>query len=293
MSGLNRTGLDAQSHLGEVYYSPQVRLCIKPGAGASARLRGEALHRHNVALAKLPAAAVAWARNVTTANERGSHAVRTAAVKANGSAVTNVSSSSSYYASDARCGGAYASLCLANRVTTERLKNNALGFGDAMWDAGPGLVGTVLGWASVQSASRSISDTKTGLQDWAGGDHSSGSYQAGSYTGTAITLLLPAGAASKATRLTKATEGAAEAAQIARLSRSEEKALRSYEKRIAEHETKLAEYRANPFANDNRGFLRDAPSKEIQQNIIESRISHLEREIETFKINIRKITGGK
>ena len=48
----------------------------------------------------------------------------------------------------------------------------------------------------------------------------------------------------------------------------------------------------NPDAYDNQGFLKNAPNEEIRQKIIQSRINHLKKEIQTFKDNIEKIKNG-
>ena len=49
---------------------------------------------------------------------------------------------------------------------------------------------------------------------------------------------------------------------------------------------------ANPYAYDNLGILRDAPSQEIRDSIVQGRIRHLQHEINTFEDQIRKILGG-
>jgi hypothetical protein len=70
------------------------------------------------------------------------------------------------------------------------------------------------------------------------------------------------------------------------------KAFRSLEKRIAEHTKKLSDYRANPDAFDNLGLLKNAPTLEIRQRIIDGRIRHLELEIKTFTDQMTKLLGG-
>nr|BFD94188.1 SCP1.201-like deaminase [Kitasatospora sp. Xyl93] len=76
------------------------------------------------------------------------------------------------------------------------------------------------------------------------------------------------------------------------LSPEDLKAIRTYEQLIAEHEQKLKEYIANPDAYDNKGFLKNAPSDEVRQRIIDGRVKHLTKEIQTFKDNITKLRPG-
>lgn len=51
-------------------------------------------------------------------------------------------------------------------------------------------------------------------------------------------------------------------------------------------------YRANPDAFDNKGILKNAPSPEVRQRIIDGRIAHLEREIKAFDSQVDKIRGS-
>jgi hypothetical protein len=76
------------------------------------------------------------------------------------------------------------------------------------------------------------------------------------------------------------------------LSLSQGRAVRSFEKRMAEHEAKLKAYHADPDAFDNPGILRNAPTAEIGQRIIDGRVRHLENEISQFRKRIDEITGG-
>lgn len=69
------------------------------------------------------------------------------------------------------------------------------------------------------------------------------------------------------------------------LSKEAERGIRSLEKRIAEHEKKLADFVANPTV---RPGMEGQP-KEIIEAAQKSRIQHLEKEIQTFKENIRKL----
>ncbi|MFI5709914.1 Hint domain-containing protein, partial [Kribbella sp. NPDC051620] len=70
------------------------------------------------------------------------------------------------------------------------------------------------------------------------------------------------------------------------------KTIDTYNALIEEHEAKLRDYLANPDAYDNKGFLKNAPSDAVRQRIIDGRAKHLRTEIETFRNNIAKITGG-
>ena len=72
------------------------------------------------------------------------------------------------------------------------------------------------------------------------------------------------------------------------LSRETQKGIRSLERRIAEHEKKLSEFKANPTPRPGTEGL----SKEIQQQSIDGRIRHLEKEIETLRKNVEKLRGG-
>jgi hypothetical protein len=67
--------------------------------------------------------------------------------------------------------------------------------------------------------------------------------------------------------------------------------LKSLRARLAEHRQKLADYKANPDAHDNQGRLKNAPSPQIRQKIIKTRIEHLEDEIRAFEKNIKDLGG--
>ncbi len=67
--------------------------------------------------------------------------------------------------------------------------------------------------------------------------------------------------------------------------------IKSLKARLAEHRQKLADYKANPDAFDNQGILRNAPSPEVRQRIINGRIKHLEDEIRAFEKAIRDLGG--
>lgn len=74
-----------------------------------------------------------------------------------------------------------------------------------------------------------------------------------------------------------------------RLPRSQYKAARSLYKRMAEHVDKLQKYRQNPSRYDNEGLLRNAPNDQVRQQIMQTRITKLERQIEGFYKEIYKI----
>ena len=74
-----------------------------------------------------------------------------------------------------------------------------------------------------------------------------------------------------------------------RLPRKDYKAAKSNYQRMTEHIDKLEKYKQDPLRFDNQGLLRNAPNDHIRQKIIESRIAHLEQEIQTFYNNIIKI----
>ena len=73
------------------------------------------------------------------------------------------------------------------------------------------------------------------------------------------------------------------------LSPEAQRGIRSLEKRVAEHEAKLADFKANPTV---RAGMEGQP-KEVIEAAKQSRIKHLEKEIQTFKENIEKIRRGE
>lgn len=74
-----------------------------------------------------------------------------------------------------------------------------------------------------------------------------------------------------------------------RLSKSDYKAAKSNYQRMVEHIRKLENYKKDPYKFDNQGFLKNAPTEQARQKAIESRIAHLEQEIQAFYKNICKI----
>ncbi len=74
-----------------------------------------------------------------------------------------------------------------------------------------------------------------------------------------------------------------------KLSKEDYKSAKSNYKKMTEHIDKLEKYKQNPMKFDNQGFLKNAPNEQIRQKIINTRIKHLEKEIETFYKNIIKI----
>ena len=83
--------------------------------------------------------------------------------------------------------------------------------------------------------------------------------------------------------------GALGADGISKLTKSQLKSISSLEKQIAKHQSKLADYINDPMKFDNQGHLLNAPNDAIRQKIIETRINHLNIEIQTFQQNIQKI----
>jgi hypothetical protein len=75
------------------------------------------------------------------------------------------------------------------------------------------------------------------------------------------------------------------------LTPSQQRAVRSLQQQIDEHQVKLGEYMANPDAYDNLGYLKNAPTEEIRQQIIQGRIQHLQTEINAFQGQIDRIQG--
>jgi len=73
------------------------------------------------------------------------------------------------------------------------------------------------------------------------------------------------------------------------LSKNDYKAAKSNYRRMLEHLEKLKNYKKDPFKFDNQGLLKNAPSEQIRQKIIDARVGHLEQEIQTFYNNILKI----
>lgn len=71
------------------------------------------------------------------------------------------------------------------------------------------------------------------------------------------------------------------------LSSSQERAIRSLERRIIEHRLKLESFKKNPTVHP--GMENQSPQAIKAQQ--DARIRHLEKEIETFQENTRKIIG--
>ncbi|WP_104398552.1 RHS repeat-associated core domain-containing protein [Vibrio penaeicida] len=76
------------------------------------------------------------------------------------------------------------------------------------------------------------------------------------------------------------------------LTTSQKRSIKSLNQRIDEHKEKLEAYKKDPDAFDNKGFLKNAPSDEIRQRIIDGRVRHLEKEIIDFQKSIDDILGG-
>jgi hypothetical protein len=73
------------------------------------------------------------------------------------------------------------------------------------------------------------------------------------------------------------------------LSKKDYKAAKSNYRKMLEHLEKLKNYKKDPFKFDNQGLLKNAPSEQIRQKIIDARVAHLEQEIQAFYHNILKI----
>jgi len=76
------------------------------------------------------------------------------------------------------------------------------------------------------------------------------------------------------------------------LSKEAAKSVRSLQQRPGEHQNKLDAFRKNPDAFDNKGFLKNAPSQEVRERIINGRVNHLEQEIRNFQQQIDRLRGG-
>jgi hypothetical protein len=77
------------------------------------------------------------------------------------------------------------------------------------------------------------------------------------------------------------------------LTKSQLKSVQSFEKQVLIHTEKLKTYKADPWKFDNMGHLKNAPNDAVRQRIIQSRINHLENEIQTFQNSINLILYGK
>jgi hypothetical protein len=83
------------------------------------------------------------------------------------------------------------------------------------------------------------------------------------------------------------SEGAAPAAREgAALSKEAQRSIRSSERPIAEDEGKLAEFKANPTVRPGTGM--EGLPRELIQKQQQTRIEHLEHEIQVFRQNIEK-----
>jgi len=94
----------------------------------------------------------------------------------------------------------------------------------------------------------------------------------------------------------KAADDAARAVapkSVNQLSKSQQNAVNSLTERAAEHQKKLADYMNNPDAFDNQGLLKNAPTPDIRQKIIDGRIRHLQQEIKAFQDQIDQILGDR
>jgi RHS repeat-associated protein len=83
--------------------------------------------------------------------------------------------------------------------------------------------------------------------------------------------------------------GESSAKQGGSLTKAQQKSVGSLKNQIEKHKEKLAEYVKDPAKFDNKGFLKNAPNDAVRQKIIQSRVEHLQKEINTFQQNIDKI----
>jgi hypothetical protein len=111
-----------------------------------------------------------------------------------------------------------------------------------------------------------------------------GQVSAVTVVGSTVVISLPAAAVAMAATGVEAAGGGAKA-----LSNEAQRGIRSLEKRIAEHEKKLADFKANPTV---RPGMEGQP-KEVIEAAQQSRIRHLEKEIQTLKENIEKLRRGE
>jgi RHS repeat-associated protein len=64
------------------------------------------------------------------------------------------------------------------------------------------------------------------------------------------------------------------------------------QEQLEAHIERLEEFKADPDAHDNKGFLRNAPTQERRDSIINGRINNLEGQIENFRKQILEKGGG-
>ena len=107
--------------------------------------------------------------------------------------------------------------------------------------------------------------------------------------GATVALGLGAGAAIAFPAEAAVVASAEETVNAAAIRKSAEKGIRSLEKRIAEHEKKLADFKESPTVRPGMEGQSESVIKAAQ----ESRISHLEKEINTFRDNIKKLMDSK
>ncbi len=185
----------------------------------------------------------------------------------------------------------------ATKITSSFLKN----------------VGNVLG-SAVKSASQAITGAVNRVADWSAvyrhnlktsvkrlGENAKANWAAGNtipqqFVRDAMTnpiSLLDGGAEANIVKGALGMEIKTIAKTGIQLGKSELKSIASFERQIVKHQSKLAEYIKDPLKFDNKGFLKNAPSDAVRQKIIQSRINHLNTEIQTFQNNIQKILNGQ
>ena len=76
------------------------------------------------------------------------------------------------------------------------------------------------------------------------------------------------------------------------LSNSQKRAIKGLEKQIEKHQKKLEEYIKDPGKYDNRNYLKGFENLELRKRIIETRINNLNKQITTFKKDIKDIRSS-
>jgi len=61
--------------------------------------------------------------------------------------------------------------------------------------------------------------------------------------------------------------------------------MKSHKRHFTEHEQKLEGYKKDPYAYDNKGYLKNAPNEITRQKIINGRIKELLEQINKQKYN--------
>ena len=88
------------------------------------------------------------------------------------------------------------------------------------------------------------------------------------------------------------TQCAKQTIKIRALRVLQRKALKGLRKQLHEHMKKLRNYKKDPYAHDNKGFLRDPKNKDRVEDIKQARIRELEKQIRNYEKQIVDILGG-